>query len=348
MIDRTHLGRRSSGIERITSDLFSDEALAPLPVRGTPAGAGRALTAFRQLVLNPLSAMRKPDSVWVFSGFPPSPAFGRLPRRSILYVHDLFLVERPADLNRSGRLYMAPNFRSALRRFRWFLANSVATAERLRPHIAPAATVMLARPPARDVLGLAGGPRPASLAASGAIRVGMIGTIEPRKNYGAAVALCRVLERRLNRPVWLEIVGRAGWGPDAERLAQAPQVTLHGFVEDDRVAAVIGRWSLFLSTSHDEGLGLPLLEVQHAGLPIVAPDAPVFREVLGDSGTFIDPSDTEGAAAAIAALFEQPARDFAALGRRNIQRWNELAAADHAGVLDLLSARLADVRGSRA
>lgn len=347
IVDRTHLGRRSSGIERITNDLFSDEALSPLPVRGTPSGAGRALTAFRQLVLNPLSAVRKPDSVWVFSGFPPSPAFGRLPQRSILYVHDLFLIERPADLNRSGRLYMAPNFRSALRRFRWFLANSIATADRLRPHVDAGATVMLARPPARDVLGLGGAPHRASLAAPGPVRVGMIGTIEPRKNYTAAVAICRALEQRLKRPVALEIIGRKGWGPDAERLTEAANVTLHGFVEDGRIAEVIGRWTLFLSTSHDEGLGLPLLEVQHAGLPIVAPDAPVFREVLGESGTFIDPADPQGAAAAIASLFDQPSRDFQALGRRNIERWNSLAAADHAGVLALLSARLAHVRGSR-
>ena len=46
---------------------------------------------------------------------------------------------------------------------------------------------------------------------------------------------------------------------------------------------------VYLCTSHDEGLGLPLLEAQFAGLPIVAPDKPVFREVLAGSGTFIDP-----------------------------------------------------------
>lgn len=346
VIDRTHLGRRSSGIERITSDLFSDEALSPLPVTGTPSGAGRALTAFRQLVLNPLSALRKPDSVWVFSGFPPSPAFGRLPHRSILYVHDLFLIERPADLNRSGRLYMAPNFRSALRRFRWFLANSITTADRLRPHVDAAATVLLARPPARDVLGLGAGPARAPLSKPGPVRIGMIGTIEPRKNYTAAIAICRALEERLKRPVVLEIIGRRGWGPDVERLTEASNVTLHGFVEDGRIADVIGRWSILLSTSHDEGLGLPLLEVQHAGLPIVAPDAAVFREVLGKSGTFIDAADPQAAAATMASLFDDP-RDFQALGRSNIERWNGLAAADQAGVLALLSARLADVSGSR-
>lgn len=344
MIDRTHLGRRASGIERITSDLFSGERLAPLEVRGTPSGAGRVGTVLRQLIVNPLEAFRRPQAVWVFSGFPPSPAFGLVSDRAILYVHDLFLVERRQDLNRAARIYMAPSFRAALRRFRWFLANSKTTADRLLPHVGPRAHVGLYRPPARDALGVGHladrveGPR------SGPVRIGMIGTIEPRKNYLAAAAIRRELEARLARPVELHIVGRPGWGPDAAALADAPNVRLHGFVGDGAVAALAADWSLFLSTSHDEGLGLPLLEIQHAGLAVVAPDAPVFREVLGDSGTFIDPNRPMAAAAAVAALLADGERERTRnAARANLERWNRLAAEDHAAVVAMLSARLADV-----
>ncbi len=34
VLDLTHLGRRASGLERITEELFSDEPLRPLPVEG--------------------------------------------------------------------------------------------------------------------------------------------------------------------------------------------------------------------------------------------------------------------------------------------------------------------------
>ena len=110
--------------------------------------------------------------------------------------------------------------------------------------------------------------------------------------------------------------------------------------------ALVRTWSLFLSTSHDEGLGLPLLEIQHAGLPIAAPDAPVFREVLGQSGTFIDPADAGGAAAALAAILEDPEGSHRAqqAGRRNVDRWNALAEADRLAVVDLLARRLAALR----
>ena len=56
---------------------------------------------------------------------------------------------------------------------------------------------------------------------------------------------------------------------------------------------------LFICTSHDEGLGLPLLEAQYGGLPVVAPDAAIFHEVLGVSGIFVDPADPVAAATTI-------------------------------------------------
>jgi glycosyltransferase involved in cell wall biosynthesis len=343
VIDRTHLGRRASGMERITRDLFSPESLRPLNVQGSRLGAGRLTTMLRQLVLNPLDALRHPRTVWIFSGFPPSPAFGRLAHRSVLYVHDLFLIEREADLNRAGRYYMAPSFRAALRQFQWFFANSATTAERLRRHIGPSASVLLYRPPARDTLGLADlrGPRPD--AGAGPLKIGMIGTVEPRKNYGAALAIRAALAARIGRPVELHVIGRTGWGPDAVLLAQEPDVHRHGFVEDSAIPGLVADWDLFLSTSHDEGLGLPLLEVQHAGLPIVAPDIPVFREVLGESATLVNPAAPAEAAERIDAILRGPdARDRAReAGRLNIARWNRLAADDHAAVLVLLSALLA-------
>ena len=89
----------------------------------------------------------------------------------------------------------------------------------------------------------------------------------------------------------------------------------------------------------DEGLGLPLLEGQYAGLPVVAPDKPVFREVLAESGLLIDPADARGAADRIAALLRGPdwRRAWVVAGERNLARWLDLAAKDHAGVLRLIA-----------
>ena len=93
-------------------------------------------------------------------------------------------------------------------------------------------------------------------------------------------------------------------------------------------------------TSHDEGLGLPLLEAQYAGLPVVAPDRPVFREVLGASGLLVEPTQAEAAAAAIAASLTPGwrARSCAAAAV-NLTRWNNAAKADRDTVVAMLSRR---------
>jgi glycosyltransferase involved in cell wall biosynthesis len=122
-----------------------------------------------------------------------------------------------------------------------------------------------------------------------------------------------------------------------------------GFVDDRAVAGLVREWDLYLTTSHDEGLGLPLLELQHAGIPIVASDIPVFREVLGEAGALIDPAAPAEAAERIDAVLRGPdARGRAReAGRLNIARWNRLAANDHAAVLHLLSTLLATLGKGR-
>jgi glycosyltransferase involved in cell wall biosynthesis len=91
---------------------------------------------------------------------------------------------------------------------------------------------------------------------------------------------------------------------------------------------------VYICTSHDEGLGLPLLEAQYAGLAVVAPDQTVFREVLGASATFIDPADAALSAAAISNLVTTPGwrAAWANAATCNLARWNALAASDLADV----------------
>jgi glycosyltransferase involved in cell wall biosynthesis len=174
------------------------------------------------------------------------------------------------------------------------------------------------------------------------LRLVALGTVEPRKNFVAAAKIVAAL-RALGFPdTRLDIVGRQGWGDDWYILKGLPSVTLHGYQSEDRVKALLAEADLFICTSHEEGLGLPLLEAQYAGLPIVAPDAAIFREVLDQSGILIDPSEPKAAAAKIAGLLEDSnwRSRYAALDAQNLARWNALARADRDAVVALI-ARLA-------
>ncbi len=342
VVDRTHLGRRASGIERITEELFSEEALAPLPVSGMRSGArGRLAVAASQMMAIPLAMARRPDTVWAFSGFPPSPLATMFRERCVMYVHDLFLITRKQDLNRAARIYMAPPFRLAIRQLRYFLVNSLATAEALAPYLRPDAVVRPYRPKVRNVFGLRSSEGRASDADP--LVLGAIGTVEPRKNLLVAAAIALELGRAVGREVRLHIIGRPGWGEDFAALSRMPHVTLHGFLDEDDARAAIANFDLLISTSHDEGLGLPLIEAQYAGLQVVAPGEPVFREVLSSSGLYIDPANVPEAARILAARLREPdwQNRSAVAARENIMRWNTLADRDRDEVIQFLSDRIA-------
>lgn len=328
-LDLTHLGRHVTGIERIAIELFEKQAFAGAVVRPVRSGGVLSMIIKQQIFL-PLLALFNPSAKFVFPGFPPSPLFVFARNRVTLYVHDLFLVTRRQDLSTKAKLYMAWPFKRAVTGLRNFLVNSEKTRAELQPFVSPDAAIALYRPGVRNVFDLASGKADSEAVSSCKLRIVSVGTVEPRKNYLAAAAIVAKLDALNPGGAELHIVGRAGWGPDAERLAACPHVTVHGFLEVSDAKRVIEGADVYLCTSHDEGLGLPLLEVQYAGLPVVAPDQTVFHEVLGSSATFIDPSDPDTAAAKILALVSSSGwRGRASLAAlANVNRWNSLAAGD--------------------
>jgi glycosyltransferase involved in cell wall biosynthesis len=257
--------------------------------------------------------------------------------RVLPYIHDLFLLSRPADLNRRARLYMAAPFRLALRRYPRFLVNSSETRQKLADHCRPDAAITLYRPPVRNVFDLD------SKARAGRVtqppRLVALGTVEPRKNLVAAARITSALRANGFPEATLDIVGRQGWGDDWRELKNSPGVMLHGYQPGERVKQLLRDADLFICTSHDEGLGLPLLEAQYGGLPIIAPDAAIFHEVLGGSGIFVDPDDPAAAATKIAATLSdrQWRRRYVALAAQNLERWNALASADRDAVISLIA-----------
>ncbi|MBE7220597.1 MAG: glycosyltransferase, partial [Caulobacteraceae bacterium] len=143
----------------------------------------------------------------------------------------------------------------------------------------------------------------------------------------------------------LDIVGRPGWGVDEAALAARPGVTLHGYQPAETVRALIDAADALISTAHDEGLGLPLLEAQYAGLPVIAPDRPVFREVLAGSGLIVDAADPAAAAAAIGGALAGPGwrARFADAAAANLARWNATAARDRSAVIAILEKKSAQL-----
>jgi len=126
----------------------------------------------------------------------------------------------------------------------------------------------------------------------------VLGTIEPRKNHLLLLHLWRDIVAQFgdNSPR-LVIIGQRGW--ECEQIVDILErsAALRGFVlEQPRCTdAQLSTWlhhaQALLFPSFAEGYGLPLVEALSQGLPVIASNLPVFREIAGNIPEYVDPLD---------------------------------------------------------
>lgn len=113
-----------------------------------------------------------------------------------------------------------------------------------------------------------------------------VGTIEPRKGQAQALAAFELLWAQ-GVDANLVLVGRKGWLVDdlVARIKSHGERGKRLFwldgISDEYLEKVYTAATCLLAPSEGEGFGLPLIEGAQHGLPILARDIPVFREVAG-------------------------------------------------------------------
>lgn len=121
----------------------------------------------------------------------------------------------------------------------------------------------------------------------------MVSTIEPRKNHAYLLDAFELLWASGSH-VRLCIIGKIGWKCEAlvERIKQHPEWEKHLFmfnrVNDKSLEFAYANARALVFPSYVEGFGLPLVEAMQRGLPAMASDIPVFREVGGDFMAYFD------------------------------------------------------------
>lgn len=137
-----------------------------------------------------------------------------------------------------------------------------------------------------------------------------VGHIEPRKNYGTAVAAFAELARR-GSELSLVIVGRdsgecAQIQLEIARQGVVDRVRILGDVNDAALQCLYQTCELVLLPSLYEGFGLALLEAMAASRPLVLSDIAVFRELTEGQGCYFTPTDGIACAGRIEALRSDP------------------------------------------
>jgi len=171
--------------------------------------------------------------------------------------------------------------------------------------------------------------------------VAVAGAVDEHKRAELAVeAVARLGER--GRVASLLVLGDGPRAEAVDRLAAGRLGAgryLRRAVPRAEMPAAYAAADLFTLPSRTESFGLGYLEAMACGLPCVAPDDSVRREVIGEAGLYCDVDDADAYAAA---LGDALGRDWAEIPRR---RAEELPLAD---TVDRWERLLRDLRGREA
>jgi glycosyltransferase involved in cell wall biosynthesis len=173
-----------------------------------------------------------------------------------------------------------------------------------------------------------------------------LGTLQPRKNLRRLVdAFAELTSRRPQVEANLVLAGKRGWLYEElfERVRQRgldERVHFPGYVAEEDKAPLLSGARAFLFPSLYEGFGLPVLEAQACGSPVIASTTSSLPEIAGDGALLVDPQDTSAIADAMERLITVPTLSARLVeqGFANIRRFSwETCAQTVLDVIDGIS-----------
>lgn len=137
-----------------------------------------------------------------------------------------------------------------------------------------------------------------------------VGTIEPRKNHKF---LLDVFENYLfKQGISLVLVGRIGWNVSSlvQRIENSEYLDKQLFhftgLNDQTLDYLYDHAVALAFPTHGEGFGLPMIEAFEKGLPVIASDIPVLREVGGDFADYFALNDQKSFTAIVDRYLSEP------------------------------------------
>lgn len=149
------------------------------------------------------------------------------------------------------------------------------------------------------------------------------------KNFHSLIEAFSQLD---NKDITLKVVGGGSGSFKKQSYLQKldqNRIQFVGRVSDDDLLALYRNATAFIFPSLYEGFGIPPLEAQACGCPVISSDAASMPEVLGDSATFFSPLNIQDMREKIASVISEPDLRSSLIqkGYQNIERfsWNKSA-----------------------
>lgn len=234
---------------------------------------------------------------------------GRGVTRTVM-VHDLIPVTHPEYCRPGEGARHRTRMRTALRQASHIVVNSAATGAELSAFAAregvmppPVQVAHLGLEPLFLTPGWSPAPAPYFV---------HVGTLEGRKNLAFLLSVWRRLDERMGPAApRLALIGRHGWENEAvlDHLHRSPnlQGLVHQAAElpDAGLARLLCGARGLVAPSSVEGFDLPMAEALSLGVPVIASDIAVHRE-LAPKARLIDPLDGPGWLAGLEAMTAKP------------------------------------------
>jgi len=168
-----------------------------------------------------------------------------------------------------------------------------------------------------------------------------IGRLEERKNILGIIQVLEILKEKYKFPHSLVLAGSPGYGYKkikfkiqnlpAGRQGPKLKVLELGYVDEAKKQQLLKNADIFLFPSYYEGFGIPILEAQSSGVPVVTSNVASMPEVSDSSAVLVNPKNPAEIAEAVYKLISDNSlrEEIIKKGYENIKRfsWDKCAEA---------------------
>ncbi|WP_208692665.1 glycosyltransferase family 4 protein [Pseudomonas oryzihabitans] len=161
-----------------------------------------------------------------------------------------------------------------------------------------------------------------------------VSTIEPRKNQSYLLDAFEILWSA-GFAARLCLIGKVGWlvSDLVERIRQHPELGHKLFMfnsaNDASLAFAYEKSKALVFASYDEGFGLPLVEAMQRGLPVMASDIDVFREIGGNRVAYFGLNEPRN----LASLVEEYENTGSFPAEKGLEGWSWVSWSDSTSML---------------
>lgn len=161
-----------------------------------------------------------------------------------------------------------------------------------------------------------------------------VGNANPRKNLMRMIRAFDLAAERVGADHHLVVAGGQGWKFSEDEVLREirhrDQIHFIGFVEDEDMPALYSAAEVFLFPTLYEGFGIPVIEAQMCGTPVLTSNCSSLPEVAGDAAVYADPRNEESICEGLVRLLEDPqlAAKLRQKGFENARRFSWQCSAE--------------------